>query len=151
MPTFGNQPYLYFTKDLTFFYTFHITINHSLNFWKGRTSTYSFHILLSGRSLSKLRIYLFYAILVAYTTASPNDETEILPKVQRSRGLSSAYQSNRSYNKFLQKSWSNFIFRIWISTKHHLQNLNQTSAFWQNSKILAKFSSGSRPRLNFIY
>ena len=44
---------------------------------------------------------------------------ETLPKAQRTRGLS-------SYHKFKHKSWSNFIFRI--STKHHLQNLNQTSA-----------------------
>ena len=62
-----------------------------------------------------------------------------LPKAQRTRGLSSAYQRNffRSYHKFLHKSWSN-IFRI--STKHQLQNLNQTSAFRQNLnlKILTK-------------
>ena len=32
----------------------------------------------------------------------------------------------RSHHKFLHKSWSNFIFRI--SSKHQLQNLNQTSA-----------------------
>ena len=52
---------------------------------------------------------------------------ETLPKAQRTRGLSSAYQSNflRSYHKFLHKSWSN-VFRI--STKHQLQNLNQTWA-----------------------
>jgi len=57
-----------------------------------------------------------------------------LPKAQRTRGLSSAYQSNffRSYHKFLHKSWSN-IFRI--STKHQLQNLNQTSAFRQNLNL----------------
>ena len=38
------------------------------------------------------------------------------------------YQSNlfRSYQKFKHKSWSNMFFRI--STKHQLQNLNQTSA-----------------------
>ena len=41
---------------------------------------------------------------------------QTLPKAQRSRGLSSAYQSNsfRSYHKFNHKSWSNFIFRISI-------------------------------------
>ena len=43
----------------------------------------------------------------------------ILPKAQRTRGLSSAFQSS---NKYKHKSWSNFIFRI--STKHQLQNLN---------------------------
>ena len=61
-----------------------------------------------------------------------SDET--LPKAQRMRGLSSAYQSNffRSYHKFLHKSWSN-IFRI--STKHQLQNLNQTSAFQHNLNL----------------
>ena len=40
----------------------------------------------------------------------------IFPKAQRSQ----------SYNKFKQKSWWNLIFRI--STKHQLQNLNQTPA-----------------------
>ena len=44
---------------------------------------------------------------------------QTLPKTQRTRGLS-------SYHKFKNKPWSNFIFRI--STKHQLQNLNQTSA-----------------------
>ena len=46
---------------------------------------------------------------------------------QRTRGLSSAYQSNlfRSYHKLKNKSWK-FIFRI--STKHQFKNLNQTSA-----------------------
>ena len=62
-----------------------------------------------------------------------------LPKAQQTRGLDSSYQSNffKSYLKFLNKSWSN-IFRI--STKLQLQNLNQTSAFWQNLnlKILTK-------------
>ena len=45
-----------------------------------------------------------------------------------------------SYHKFLHKSWSNFVFRI--STKHQLQNLNQTSAFRLNLnfKILTKTS-----------
>ena len=61
-----------------------------------------------------------------------------LPKAQRTRGLSSAYQINlfRSCHK-LHKSWLN-IFRI--STKHQLQNLNQTSAFRQklNLKILTR-------------
>ena len=45
---------------------------------------------------------------------------ETLPKAQRTRGSS-------SYHKFKHKYWSNFIFRI--STKHQLQNPNQTSAF----------------------
>ena len=66
-------------------------------------------------------------------------DLKTLPKAQRTRGLSSAYQSNffRSYHKFLHKSWSN-IFRI--STKHQLQNLNQASAFWRNLnlKLLTK-------------
>ena len=64
---------------------------------------------------------------------------QTLPKAQRTRGLSSSYQSNffRSYHKFLHKSWSN-IFRI--STKHQIQSLNQISAFRQNVnlKILTK-------------
>jgi len=56
-----------------------------------------------------------------------------LPKAQRTRGLS-------SYHKFKHKSWPNFIFRI--STKHQLQNHNETSASPQNLsfKILAKLS-----------
>ena len=54
-----------------------------------------------------------------------------LPKAQRTRGLS-------SYHKFLHKTWSTFVFRI--STKHQLQNPNQTSASPQNLnfKILTK-------------
>ena len=44
-----------------------------------------------------------------------------LPKAQRTRGLSSSYQSNflRSYHKFKHKFWSHFIFTI--STKHQLK------------------------------
>ena len=65
--------------------------------------------------------------------------SETLPKAQRTRGLSSTYQSNffGSYHKFKHESWSN-IFRI--STLHQLQSLNQTSPFWQNLnlKILSK-------------
>ena len=51
-----------------------------------------------------------------------------LHKALRTRGLSSADQSNffRSIHKFLNKSWSNFILRI--SIKHQLQNLNKKSA-----------------------
>ena len=46
----------------------------------------------------------------------------------------------QSLNKFKHKSWSNFIFRI--STKHSLQNHNQTSASRLNLKfkILTKAS-----------
>ena len=66
-----------------------------------------------------------------------------LPKAQRTRGLSSSYQSNflRSYHEFKHKSWSNFIFRI--STKHQLQNFNQTSASRLNLKfkILSRIST----------
>ena len=60
-----------------------------------------------------------------------SDTSPALPKARRTRGLSSANQSNffRSYHKFLHKFWSN-IFRI--STKHQLKNLNWTSAFPQN-------------------
>ena len=55
-----------------------------------------------------------------------NQLIKTLPKAQRIRGLSSGYLSNFlwSNHKFLNKSWSNFIFRI--STKHQLQNLNHT-------------------------
>ena len=57
---------------------------------------------------------------------------ETLPKAQRTRGLSSGYQSNffRSNHKFSNKSWLDFIFII--STKQQLQNLNQISAFRLN-------------------
>ena len=60
-------------------------------------------------------------------------QLKTLPKAQRTRGLSSTYQSNffRSYHKFR------------ISTKYQLQNLNQTSAFRQN------LSLKSQPRLKF--
>ena len=65
---------------------------------------------------------------------------QTLPKAQRTRGLSSAWQSYlfRLYQKFLQKTWSKFIFSI--STKRQLQNLNQTSTFQLNLnfKILTK-------------
>ena len=62
-------------------------------------------------------------------------KVETLPKAQRTRGLSSTYQSNffRSYHKFKNKSWSNFIFRF--SIKHQLQNLNKTSASQLNLKF----------------
>ena len=46
-------------------------------------------------------------------------QEKTLSKAQRTRGLSSNH-------KFKQKTWSSCIFRI--STKHHLQNLNQTTA-----------------------
>ena len=64
-----------------------------------------------------------------------------LPKAQRTRGLSSTYQSNffRSYHKIKHKSWSNIIWGI--STKHQLQNLNQTSA----SRLNLKFKILSKP------
>ena len=65
---------------------------------------------------------------------SPDESYEdSLPKAQRTRGLSSSYQSNsfRSYHKFKHASWSNFIFRISIKN----QLLNQTSASPINLKI----------------
>ena len=57
-----------------------------------------------------------------------------LPKEPRIQGWSSAYQSNlfRSYHKFKNRPWSNFIFRT--STKHQLQNLDQRSASRLNLK-----------------
>ena len=59
-----------------------------------------------------------------------------LPMAQRTQGLSSAHQSNfvRLYQVLTQ------IF----STKHQLQNLNQTSAFRPD------LASESRPKLDFI-
>ena len=61
-------------------------------------------------------------------TVSYENIYETLPKAQRTRGLSSSYQSNlfRSYHKFLQKSCSNLFFKV--STKHQLPKLNQISA-----------------------
>ena len=74
----------------------------------------------------------------------------ILPKAQRTWGLGSAFQSP---NKFKHKFWSNFIFRI--STKHQLQNLDQTSASRQNLefKILTKasFTISTNSWLNNLY
>ena len=63
---------------------------------------------------------------------------QTLPKAQRTRGLSSSYQSNflRSYHKFEHNSWSNFIFRI--STKNQL--LNQTTASPINLKFNINFN-----------
>ena len=73
-----------------------------------------------------------------------------LPKAQRTRGLSSAYQSDffRSYHKFFHKSWTN-IFRI--STKHQLQNPSQTSSFRQNLnlEILTKPSFRISAKIEF--
>ena len=65
------------------------------------------------------------------------EKVQTLPKAQRTRGLSSAYQS-KVYLKLLNKS--NFVFRI--STKLQLQNFNQTSAFGlsMNFRILTKHS-----------
>ena len=69
-------------------------------------------------------------------------DTESYEKAQRTRGLSSANQTNFfwSYHKFWHKSWSNFIFLI--SIKHQFQNLNTTSASRLNLyfKILIKSS-----------
>ena len=69
---------------------------------------------------------------------------QTLPKAQRTRGLS-------SYHKFKHKS--NFIFRI--STKHQLQNLNQTSASRLNLKfkILTKasFRISTKIQLHNLY
>ena len=69
-------------------------------------------------------------------------KVQTLPKAQRTRGLSSGYQSNflRSYHKFSNKSWLQFIFII--STKQQLQNISQISAFRLilNFKILTKRS-----------
>ena len=63
-----------------------------------------------------------------------------MPNAQRTRGLSSGYQSKffRSYHKFSKKSRSDFIFIL--PTKQQLQNLNPISAFRQNLnfKILTK-------------
>ena len=62
--------------------------------------------------------------------------TKTLPKAQRTRGLSSAYQSHlfKSYHKFKKRSCSRLSsesrprFNFITSTKHQLQNINQTRA-----------------------
>ena len=78
-----------------------------------------------------------------------NEVCKTLPKAQRTRGLSSAYQCNLFllYLKFKNISWSNFILRI--LTKHQLQNLNQTSASL-SSKYWPSLGLESRQRFNFI-
>ena len=65
--------------------------------------------------------------------------SETMPNAQRTRGLSSSYQSNlfRSYHKFKNKSWSNFIFRsvsasksqpnIGLLTKLKIRNMTKPS------------------------
>ena len=65
-----------------------------------------------------------------------------LPKAQRTRGLS-------SYHKFKHKSWSNFIFRI--STKHQLQNFNQTSASRLNLKFTILSRISTKIQLHNLY
>ena len=79
-------------------------------------------------------------------------QTSPKPKAQRTRGVSSLYQSNffRSYHKFLHKSWSHFIFIV--STKHQLQNFNQTSASQLNLKLKSwpNLASEYWPRFNFV-
>ena len=79
--------------------------------------------------------FFFRNLLDLIIVIGPRLDPETLPKAQRTRGLSSAHQSNlfRSYHKFKQKilikfypqshitssnkkSWSNFILRV--STKH---------------------------------
>ena len=74
-------------------------------------------------------VVLFYCSYSGVTAASfewTSVSTKTLPKAQRTRGLSSAYQSN----KLLRKSWSN----------SKIQNFNQTSSFPPNFnfKILTK-------------
>ena len=76
-----------------------------------------------------------------------------LPKAQRTRELPTKVTFYVISQVLTQKYWSNLIFII--STKHQLQNLNQTSAFRLNLsiKIFTKPSfkiSTSRPKLYFI-
>ena len=80
--------------------------------------------------LTKKNVHTWYLDLKNVHTWCLDFKT--LPKAQRTRGLSSGYQSNffRSCNKFSNNSWSDFIFII--STKQQLQNLNQISAFRLN-------------------
>ena len=59
---------------------------------------------------------------------------ETLPKAQRTRGLSSAYQSNFTLVTLghITNYYTNLDQTFRISTKHQIQNLNQTSAFQHN-------------------
>ena len=70
-----------------------------------------------------------------------------LPKAQRTRGLSSANQSNlfRSYHKMNTQILIKFIWGI--STKHQIQNLNQTSA----SRLILKFKISTKIQLHNLY
>ena len=80
---------------------------------------------------------------------------QTLPKAQRTRGLSSSYQSNllRSYHKFKHKSWSNSSSESWLSinfsAKHqYLQISNKLKI-----KILTKpsFRISSKIQLHNLY
>ena len=62
-----------------------------------------------------------------------------LPKAQRTRGLSSAYQSDLFWS-YISKVQTQILIRI--LTKHQLQNLNQTSA----SRLSLKFIILIKPR-----
>ena len=74
-------------------------------------------------------IGLIYELFEKWKNNVRGHHKETLPKAQRTKGLSSGYQNNfyRSYQKFSNKSWLDFIFII--STKQQLQNLKQISAF----------------------
>ena len=61
---------------------------------------------------------------------------QTLPKAQRTRGLSSAYQSN----EILHKSWSNFE----ISTEHQHFDQTLTSKSWPNIHFITSPSLSSK-------
>ena len=88
-------------------------------------------------------------------------ENLTLPKAQRTKGFSSAYESNlfQSYHKVKHKIRSNFIFRI--LTKYQLQNLDISISTKLDStkldstkfKILTKpcFRISTKIQLHYLY
>ena len=100
------------------------------------------------KQTSRTSLSLFLSFGTTHNQSSPTADflhvqkiwnaalVQTLPKAQRTRGLSSSYQSNylRSYHKFKHKSWSN-------SSSESYQLLSQTSA----SPIKFKFKILTKP------
>ena len=104
------------------------------------------HFEHEKRLFQKLRITCLCLFLSVFLVLS---HTHTM--AQRTRGLSSAYQSNflRSHHKFLNlEQIASSEFRPSINFKTSTKHQHITS---QNFKILAKLSSESRPRLDFIH
>ena len=82
----------------------------SHNFWPAKAFLHLYFQLHVQKIKTKYAVFRLDLLIFLRTKAEIT-----LPKAQRTRGLSSGSQSNvfRSYHKFLNKSWSNFIFIIW--------------------------------------